>query len=72
MYTYILQLFKLINDLPTLIMCNIQTLCKKVEDRVSDIFKGLCETVKGEVDGNKAALEARIEQETRDRVVAIQ
>ena len=39
---------------------------------MSDIFKGLCETVKAEVDGNKASLEAKIEQETRDRVVAIQ
>ena len=34
---------------------------------MGEIFKGLCESVKGEMEGNKSSLEGMIEKEVRDR-----
>ena len=39
----------------------------EVEDRVGDIFKGLCESVKGEMAANKSTLEVMILNEVRER-----
>jgi hypothetical protein len=42
----------------------------ELEDRVGDIFKGLCETVKTEMDTNKTSLEALLNHENEERKTA--
>ncbi len=39
---------------------------------MGDIFKGLCENVKGEMDGNKKNLEEMIEKEAKERRIGVE